>query len=301
MKFYLSKPGEVYEASPFSVSVGDMHCFYTTTDSFPIVITLGNRVCFGVPGTEHQDLLDHIGETQTKAEGRFWKGKNVLTFWSEDVDITEENVKLVVDALRKRIGINPNDIHLFLDCGFDQTREKVSNLIVELTPEEYLSYNIPFGQNTKYFWDLYKKKNKLSDENEVNVASNGMSTKDIWRHYQNMDESMKNTIRLNESQLRCIVAESVRRALKEDVDDLMGMYDGEDGPTNEPDYYEDDYLEDIMVYDLIAKLGLSENKKHELLSATLYNGDDEPVGKLNDLHVKYDPRDGRNGGLVGTF
>lgn len=45
----------------------------------------------------------------------------------------------------------------------------------------------------------------------------------------------KKTIQLNESQLQTIVAESVRRILKEDIGDLMGMYDGEDGPTNEPE------------------------------------------------------------------
>lgn len=43
------------------------------------------------------------------------------------------------------------------------------------------------------------------------------------------------TIQLNESQLQSIVAESVRRILKEDIGDMMGMYDGEDGSTNEPE------------------------------------------------------------------
>ena len=96
-----------------------------------------------------------------------------------------------------------------------------------------------------------------------------------------ISENMNNTVNVNESQLRKIVAESIKKTLMEAIDD--------------------DYLEDIMIYDLISKLGISENAKHELLSATLYNGNDEPVGKLNDLHVKYDARDGRNGGLVGSF
>lgn len=92
---------------------------------------------------------------------------------------------------------------------------------------------------------------------------------------------MKNTIKFNKSHLKRIVAESVKKILEEAFDD--------------------GYLEDVMVHEIISGLGLSESIKHELLSATLYNGNDEPVGKLNDLHVKYDPRDGRNGGLVGSF
>ena len=55
----------------------------------------------------------------------------------------------------------------------------------------------------------------------------------------------KNVIRLNENQLTNVVAETVKRILKEatytnDIGDLMGMEDGYDGPTNAPDY--DDYL-----------------------------------------------------------
>ena len=92
---------------------------------------------------------------------------------------------------------------------------------------------------------------------------------------------MKNAVKLNESDVKRIVAESLKKTLEEAFDD--------------------GYLEDVMVHEIISGLGLSESVKHELLSATLYNGNDEPVGKLNDLHVKYDPRDGRNGGFVGSF
>ena len=92
---------------------------------------------------------------------------------------------------------------------------------------------------------------------------------------------MKNAVKLNESQLKRIVTESVKKILGE--------------------VFDDGYLENIMVHEIISGLGLPESVKHELLSATLYNGNDEPVGKLNDLHVKFDVRDGRNGGLVGSF
>ena len=92
---------------------------------------------------------------------------------------------------------------------------------------------------------------------------------------------MKNAVKLNESQLRKIVSESVKKILGEATDE--------------------GYLDDIMVHELISRMGISESDKHEVLTATLYNSNDKPVGKLNDLHVKFDARDGRNGGLIGSF
>jgi hypothetical protein len=81
-----------------------------------------------------------------------------------------------------------------------------------MTPEEYLSYNIA-GKNTEHFWALFKKKNKLSDEGGGTTQS-GMDTRDVWRHYKYVDES-KNSVRLNESDLRGMVAECVKKILKE--------------------------------------------------------------------------------------
>ena len=59
---------------------------------------------------------------------------------------------------------------------------------------------------------------------------------------------MKNAVKLNESQLKRIVAESVKKILGE--------------------VFDDGYLENIMVHEIISGLGLSESIKHELLSAT---------------------------------
>lgn len=46
--------------------------------------------------------------------------------------------------------------------------------------------------------------------------------------------------------------------------------------------------------------GMSEEDIHAVLAGTLYDRWGYPVGRLNDLHYKYDARDGRNGGLVGA-
>lgn len=61
--------------------------------------------------------------------------------------------------------------------------------------------------------------------------------------------------------------------------------------------------EDIPAYHVIdglKKSPMSEEDVHELLAGTLYDGWGYPVGRLNDLHYKYDARDGRNGGFVGA-
>lgn len=216
MKFYLSSKECVYEASPFAISVGDVNCNYRDDDAVPFVITLGGRVCFGTPGSEHHEILAHIGETQSKAEGRFWKGSGALVFWEEDIDITKKNVELVTEALQKRLGVNPNDIRMFLDCQYDGHDRRGSGLIVEVSPMEYLSLRVPEGQNRRYFWDLYRKKAKLSNGGGDNAAdSNGMLAKDIWRHYQNVSESRGEKIVISESKLRKIIASVIKEHLNE--------------------------------------------------------------------------------------
>lgn len=217
MKFYLTTgEGKGYQASPFAISVGDVNCNYRDDDTVPFVITLGGRVCFGAPGSEHHEILRHIGETQSKAEGRFWKGSNALVFWDENFDITNENVRLVVDALQKRLGINPDNIRMFLDCQYDSSNRSGSSLIVELSPREYLSFNVPAGKNTQYFWDLYKKRSKLSDDGKNDIAQNGMYSRDIWRHYQNVSESRGGKIVISESKLREIISSVIMESLGEE-------------------------------------------------------------------------------------
>ena len=89
---------------------------------------------------------------------------------------------------------------------------------------------------------------------------------------------------------RRMVAENAKRALAERT-----------VPAGESEYNDENWdteNENIMCFDIFAKLGLSEDMRSELLRATLFDRYDKPVGKLNDLHMKYDPRNGRNGGLI---
>lgn len=217
MKFYLYDTENAYEASPYAVFVSGVKCHYNDADSLPFIITMGGRVCFGEPGSEHHEILASIGEPQGRAEGRFWKKSGALTFWEEERDITAENVRLVVSAIHNKTGINPNDIRMFLDCQHDGRDRRGSGLIVEVSPMEYLSLRVPEGQNRRYFWDLYRKKAKISNGDGDNAAvSNGMLAKDVWRHYQNVSEGKRRKVAISESKLSEMIAGSVNRILAEE-------------------------------------------------------------------------------------
>ena len=159
-------------------------------------------------------------------------------------------------------------------CIFDEfLKDGESSIALPITPEEIKNY---FGDEKKLYQRFMEavqeytdfKSNKYTYDNEKGWHLKESNNNQYICHKK---------ARLTENELRGVI----RKVIEEAVDD--------------------GYLENIMVHEIISGLGLSESVKHELLSATLYNGNDEPVGKLNDLHVKYDPRDGRNGGFVGSF
>jgi hypothetical protein len=95
----------------------------------------------------------------------------------------------------------------------------------------------------------------------------------------------KTTVKINENMLLKIVSESVKKILSESA------FDGHD--------YDDDYEEDYPLYDVIEYIrhGVNDEVIHEVLSGIVYDKNDNPVGKLNDLHFKYTPKNGRNGGF----
>lgn len=79
-------------------------------------------------------------------------------------------------------------------------------------------------------------------------------------------------IRLTESDLRNIVKKSVNKILRESI---------EDG------------YEDIETFNVFTdNFSMSEGRE-ELLNATLFDNNDRPVGKLIDLHFKYDAESNR--------
>ena len=101
----------------------------------------------------------------------------------------------------------------------------------------------------------------------------------------------KNAVKINESTLRQIVAESVKKVLKERF-----------VPNGESEYNDENWnneQENIMCFDLFAgsSFGLSDDERSEILTATLFDRYDKAVGRLNDLHVKYNADTNR---LIGS-
>lgn len=102
----------------------------------------------------------------------------------------------------------------------------------------------------------------------------------------------KNAVKINENTLRQIVAESVKKILKERT-----------VPNGESEYNDENWdtkQENIMCFDLFAgsSFGLPNNERSEILTATLFDRYDKPVGRLNDFHVKYDADTNR---LIGAI
>ena len=98
--------------------------------------------------------------------------------------------------------------------------------------------------------DMYQAAENLSDEFDINVDMALNYLQKAFNNYEDLYESKtmkkKSTMKLNESELQKMISESVKKHLNEfystdDAGDMMGMEDGYDGPTNEPDYEEDDF------------------------------------------------------------
>lgn len=76
---------------------------------------------------------------------------------------------------------------------------------------------------------------------------------------------MKNIIKLNERELHQLISESVNRILNEDYGDT----------------------EDVYLYDVLRHI--SESEIDDILQEHVYNENDEDLGQLGYLHIKYTP------------
>lgn len=130
---------------------------------------------------------------------------------------------------------------------------------------------------------------EIGDAGDVEELYQGCSNYNYETEpFDKLYQKVKNDwLQYKSEQQNDIVAESVKKVLKEE-----SKYNDENW---------DNEQENIMCFDLFSKFGLSESERHEILSATLFDREDKPIGRLNDFHVKYDARNGRNAGLVGSF
>lgn len=226
MKFYRSKTKGEYQASPCQVRVDGLNLSFLDDEAFPIIVC-SDRVVFGTRGTEHHDMYPRINRSRIENEGRFWLGANVLTLWNFDYS-GECNyvdcVKRIIVALRKRIGINPNDVTVYLECAVAQTEEhEYEDFVVAVPALEYIGLNIS-GDLSEFFWHIMHKED-IAKPQVQQVTSNGMNAKDVWRHYE-VAESM----RIDENTLRQIVEGVVKEYHQNQQ--LILPFDGSDEPYN---------------------------------------------------------------------
>ena len=160
--------------------------------------------------------------------------------------------------------------------------------------------------------DVPKKQSKFKPTKYTGSPKDGS-----W--YKNESVVPKTLIRLTESDLHRIVKESVNRILREthnEWDELadirwrnrdyrnnsdeaqrVGKVRGDalanwhkwvkDSEKNVSEGISLGETENIMAFDVFTE-NLEWSNRNGLLMATLYDRDDRPVGRLNDLHFKYD-------------
>ncbi len=207
MEFYYSTDFTTINASPFSIEAGDTKLFYTSMSSAPFIIKNDGTVFFGIRGSEHDGLEAKYGDKDISIRGRIWLDEKAISTWEDFPN--KEDLKPLANALVKRVGISPKDIRLFLDCGFKRRADdKSAFLVAELPLSEYLTLNTGVNPHD-FFWTLFEKQQKLQVANKANTTINGMSDKDVWRHY----EIGESKIRFGEKELRALVKECVSRIL----------------------------------------------------------------------------------------
>ena len=199
----------VSSASPYAIHVDNVFLTYTDEDAFPYVVT-DKRVLFGPYGTEHDDIHKKYntgkhGE-KTLLEGRYWWKSSALVNWIwKDVSVNQDAMRILANSMKKRLGLNPANITYFLECIVPKTEEhELEKFIVELPLSEYLSLGVT-GNESEFFWHIMHKNEQQTVK--VKPTANGMDSRDVWRHYEMVGESIK----LTRNDLRKIVSETINR------------------------------------------------------------------------------------------
>ena len=88
---------------------------------------------------------------------------------------------------KSRLGINPNEITLYLHCTVGMCeRHDFETFVVGISIPEYLSLNIE-GDVSEFFWDL-KHKQELVNSRPPQITNTGMDTRNAWRHAEYVEE-----------------------------------------------------------------------------------------------------------------
>ena len=228
MEIYHDRTG-LMQASPYLVLIKDegIGVMYNEDDAIPFIVYNG-RVEFGMYGTEHQDIYAHLRmsrRTVATLEGRYWKDRNVLSFWHDRGTQSEtlaadvySNIDLIYSSFKRRLGFNIANAKLCFE--FSLPREIGGQVIVVMTPVE-LKRTKPTSPSGEFFYNMLMKASKTEEpqQNDDDYAPNGMSKKDYYRHYEMVGESKENTmsnnvINIEESQLKSMVGKMIRETYR---------------------------------------------------------------------------------------
>jgi hypothetical protein len=80
----------------------------------------------------------------------------------------------------------------------------VVQFVVETTLSEFTSLNI-VGDMSEFFWDLMNKENLAKEK--IKPTANGMNPRDVWRHYEKIEETRK----LSRENLRKMINEIIAK------------------------------------------------------------------------------------------
>lgn len=142
-------------------------------------------------------------------------------------------------------------------------------------------------------WKLFGSEN-VNDLENLHVVNNNWFELTVYKKgqviFSDVIEDIEGPECLDPSKLFTYLVDALSD-IKKDYADVLDEADKESG------------TEDVSAADMLDKIKAnpSDDVIHETLHAYLYDEEGNRVGRLNDLHFEYDARDGRNGGLVGSF
>ena len=213
MRFYSNNVKRYYTADPCSVNTDRLNLTCNDNDSFPFILT-DRGLVFGSFGEQHKDMSRKIRGRQNIMEGRYWKDSGVLCVWGMGDSLGSsriiEVVEGVADAISKRIGVPKSRmVFMFNTAVPGSERHEREHFVAEIPILELWkckSADSGSFRMNEFLWDEMERQRKLSTRTDTSGGS-----RDFWRHYEVVGESVK----LDKGDLKRIVENIVNEYTQE--------------------------------------------------------------------------------------
>lgn len=207
MRFYDLGDNDYDMASPYRLHIpergldlsygkpGAGAVVFVTTDGYQDDYgrEIPGRCVFGLNGElQHADLKKQLGDGERiTMRGVLWPKHNAAVTWQMYHNMNEfrEYMKVFAGGLRDELGMNPEDVLLYLGYMHVSRREG--------REDDAYNVEIPVGEAcvvdgrgdvNDCFYELFLRDLARREDNSK-IASNGMRNKDIWRHYEVVGEN----------------------------------------------------------------------------------------------------------------